>query len=133
MKYNYPAILTPGDGGVYVGFPDLPECFTDGDNMDDAIRMANDALSLCLYEREEHKEEIPKATSADKLPIPQGSFIAIIQADTTPVRKLNEKRSVRKNITIPAYLDTLIKEHHLNLSNFVQNALMKKFRMSSVH
>ena len=95
--------------------------------------MANDALSLCLYEREEHKEEIPKATSADNLPIPQGSFIAIIQADTTPVRKLNEKRSVRKNITIPAYLDTLIKEHHLNLSNFVQNALMKKFRMSSVH
>ena len=116
-----------------MGFPDLPECFTDGDNMDDAIRMANDALSLCLYEREEHKEEIPKATSADNLPIPQGSFIAIIQADTTPVRKLNEKRSVRKNITIPAYLDTLIKEHHLNLSNFVQNALMKKFRMSSVH
>ena len=50
MKYAYPAIFTPEeDGGFSVVFPDLESCYTCGDNMADALIMAEDVLALTLY------------------------------------------------------------------------------------
>ena len=48
MKLVYPAIFTPyedGTGGYAVEFPDLPGCVTGGDDMAEAIFMAEDAAS----------------------------------------------------------------------------------------
>jgi predicted RNase H-like HicB family nuclease len=35
-----------GEGGYGVVFPDLPGCFSAGDDYDDAVRMAHEALAL---------------------------------------------------------------------------------------
>lgn len=49
-KYAYPAIFTPEEDGSYsIIFPDLEGCYTCGDNLEDGIEMAEDALSLVLY------------------------------------------------------------------------------------
>ena len=49
-KYTYPTVFTPEkDGGYSVLFPDLEGCFTCGDNLADAIFMAEDALALVMY------------------------------------------------------------------------------------
>ena len=40
-KYAYPAIFTPEPDGSYsIVFPDLKNCFTYGDNLEDGIEMA---------------------------------------------------------------------------------------------
>ena len=40
----YPAIFHKEDGGFWISFPDFPECFSDGDDMQQAYEMAADAL-----------------------------------------------------------------------------------------
>ena len=52
-KYAYPAIFTKEENGYSVAFPDIDGCFTCGDTLPDAMEMAEDALCLMLYDREE--------------------------------------------------------------------------------
>ena len=53
-----------------------------------------------------------------------------VKADTLPVRKLNDKRTVRKNITLPGWLDTIAREHNINFSKLMQNALCKELNIT---
>ena len=60
-KYSYPAVFTPEDKGAFsVNFPDLESCYTCGDNMTDAIMMAEDALAFTLYDYERNGKKIPE-------------------------------------------------------------------------
>lgn len=43
----YPAIFHPEETGYSVEIPDIEGCFTQGDTMDEAVRMAQDAIGLC--------------------------------------------------------------------------------------
>ena len=48
----YPAVFHKAEeGGFWVSFPDIPECMTQGDDMQDAYEMAVDALGLSLSTR----------------------------------------------------------------------------------
>ena len=59
-KYVYPAILTPEENGQYsVIFPDIKNCYTGGDDMADALEMAEDVLCLTLYGMEKDGKKIP--------------------------------------------------------------------------
>ena len=56
-KYVYPAIFTPEEDGSYsIVFPDLEGCYTCGDNLEDGIEMAEDALALVLYGYEKRSD-----------------------------------------------------------------------------
>ena len=62
MKYVYPALFEPAEeGGYNVSVPDIPGCFTCADSMPEAIRMAEDALSMMLASYEDDGETIPVA------------------------------------------------------------------------
>lgn len=91
MKYIYPAIFTPDDDAIIVDFPDVPHCYTDGVTMEEAFENAEDALSLMLYVMEREGREISPPSPPEKLTVPDGSLIALVKADTLPVRELNEK------------------------------------------
>ena len=54
--YLYPAIFDPEEGKYNVTFPDLPDCYTCGDNLTDAMMMAQDILSDVLADHEETGE-----------------------------------------------------------------------------
>ena len=43
----YPAVFHPEETGYSVTVPDIEGCFTQGDTMDEAVRMAQDAIGLC--------------------------------------------------------------------------------------
>lgn len=62
MKYCYPAVFTPDGDGYSVEFPDIENCYTCGDTMEDALEMAEDVLSMMLAGREDSKEPIPAST-----------------------------------------------------------------------
>ena len=58
-KLFYPAIFhVAEESGFWITFPDLPECMTQGDNMQEAYEMAVDALGLALTSREQENQEI---------------------------------------------------------------------------
>ena len=47
------------DGGYGISFPDLPGCFSFGENIAEAQQMAAEAASLHVYGMERDGEEIP--------------------------------------------------------------------------
>ena len=126
MKYIYPAVFTPDGDGFLVDFPDLPECYTDGNDMAEAFDNAEDALSLYLWDLEKNSLPIPPPSKPADLKADAGT-IALIKADTLPVWKLNDKRSIRKNITIPGWMDAIVQKHNGNFSQLLQNAICKGY------
>ena len=66
-KLFYPAIFHKAEeGGFWISFPDLPECFSQGENMEQAYEMAVEALGLALTSREQEKQ--PIGTGTRRLP-----------------------------------------------------------------
>lgn len=126
MKYIYPAVLTPDGDGFLVDFPDLPQCYTDGDTLAEAFDNAEDALALCLWNLEKNNQPAPAPSKPSDLDTGTGT-ITLIKADTLPVWKLNDKRSIRKNITIPGWMDALVQKHNGNFSQLLQNAICREY------
>ena len=63
----YPAVFHKAEeGGFWVSFPDLPECMTQGDSMDEAYEMAVDALGLSLSGMEDEGAAFPNASELEK-------------------------------------------------------------------
>ena len=66
-KLFYPAIFHKAEeGGFWITFPDIPECMTQGDDMQHAYEMAVDALGLAITSREEEGAELPDASDQIK-------------------------------------------------------------------
>lgn len=60
-KLNYQIILQPERaGGFTVIAPDLPGCVTYGKNLEEAKKMAKDAIQGYLFSLRKHQELIPK-------------------------------------------------------------------------
>lgn len=76
----YPAVFHKEDGGFWITFPDFPECFTEGDDMQQAYEMAVDALGLAIISRQEEKEEIPTPTDVSKIEV-SDRFIVVLGFD----------------------------------------------------
>jgi toxin-antitoxin system, antitoxin component, hicB family len=82
-KYIYPAVFTKEvEGGYSVNFPDVPSCYTCGENLYDAIKMAKDVLALILYDLEQDRKEIPIASDIKDIITKKDEFVSLIAADT---------------------------------------------------
>ena len=132
MKLVYPIILTPyGDhsGGYVVTAPDMPGLTTGGDSLPEALDMAVDAASgWVLSELEEGRHE-PHATSiADIKPDEPDSIVTLISLDMDAYAAKYGKKSVRKNVTIPAWLDTFGEQHGVNYSEVLREGLERRYR-----
>lgn len=83
--YTYPAIFTPYDGsGFTVVFPDVVGCITEGDTMQEAMAMAEDALSLVLSYRLEQGEPLPAPSAVETLQntLNKGEIIHLVTAES---------------------------------------------------
>ena len=126
MKYIYPAIFTEDEDGILVDFPDLSNCYTDGATIEEAFENSQDALALALWHLEVEHAAIPAPSVPASLIVPRDSTVALVRADTLPVRQINDTRTVRKNVTLPGWMDTLAREHNINFSKLLQNAICKE-------
>ena len=121
MKYVYPAIFTPVNTGYDVYIQDLPHCRTCGDTLAEAMDMAEDAAAMWLAHTEDAGQQIPKPS--ETLPYKAPQFINLVKADTDEWRRANDNRAVRKNLTIPAWLNHQAEAAHVNFSSVLQEAL----------
>ena len=135
MKYIFPAVFEPAEeGGYCVNFPDITDhtsygCFTDGDDVAEALYNAGDALSLVLWQMEEDGAEIPAPSSLSALEVPKGGFVNLIAADTQAYREMYDTKAVRKNVTIPHWLDVMAAKRKINFSQVLQNALREELHV----
>ena len=129
MKYVYPAVFTQEDEGYSVQFPDLPNCFTSGVTLAEALDMAQDALNLYLMTMEDYDELIPPASDLRSLSCAENDFVSLVGADTSEYRKLYGDRAVKKTLSIPAWLNTLAERQGVNFSFTLQKALKAELNL----
>ena len=130
-KYIFPAIFTK-DGEQYsISFPDIPNCFTQGEDLRDGLEMAEDALCLTLYRMEQNGKEVPEATDINSVDTPRGAFATLISCDTFEYAKFYKNKTVKKTLTIPEWLNEIAIKENVNFSNTLQNALMEQLHISS--
>jgi len=130
MRYTYTAVFTPEKNGMFsVDFPDLQGCYTSGDDMADAIYMAQDVLNLTLYDLENDKKDIPDATKPQDIKITDEQFTSVIAVDTDVYRRFYEKKSVKKTLTIPMWLNERAEMENINFSATLQTALKQELHI----
>ena len=100
----YPAVFHKEDDGFWISFPDFPECFTEGDDMQQAYEMAVDALGLAITSRQKEKEEIPVPTDISEIEENDG-FIVVLEFDMLAYLKKHNSKAVKKTLTIPEWLN----------------------------
>lgn len=124
MKTAYPIILTPADTGFLVYIPDL-DINTEGHNVADAIEMASDAISLWGISTQDMGKEIPPPS--DQLPkCGENEIAAFALVDFDAYRRANDMRTVRKNVTLPNYLNELAIQAGVNFSQVLQEGLKQR-------
>ena len=124
VKHVYPAIFTKEEDGKYsVMFPDIDNCFTGGDDMADAIEMAEDVLCLMLYDMEKDGRIIPTPSDCRVFGIDEASVVSLIRCDTDFYRRYYENKSVKKTLSIPMWLNERAERANVNFSGILQEAL----------
>lgn len=126
MKLIYPAIFTPclEKEGFTVVVPDLPGCVTEGDSLVNAIEMGIDAASGWVLGELEDGNPIPAASPNNQITCESGSFINFLVLDMDAYAEKYGNKAVRKNITIPAWLNTYGEKNNINFSKVLQDALL---------
>lgn len=127
MKLIYPAVFTPyfDEGGYDVVFPDLPDCTAFGDSLEEAIDDAANQASRCILTLMEKGKDVPPASDHSDIELDDpDDFINYVVLDMGAYSEAHAQKSVRKNITIPSWLNAYGEAHHVNFSKVLQEALL---------
>ncbi|MFZ3372705.1 MAG: type II toxin-antitoxin system HicB family antitoxin [Desulfitobacteriaceae bacterium] len=95
--------MTLESNGAYsINFPDIKECYTQADNLQDAYDMAEDVLCLRLYDLEESQSYIPVSSNPANIIADIESFVTLFSVDTLEYRKFYDNKAIKKTLTIPS-------------------------------
>jgi predicted RNase H-like HicB family nuclease len=145
MKTVYTAIITKTTDEkmpylVYV--PDF-DVNTEGADLADALYMAEDIISLVGVQRTDRGEILPEPTPIEDVDITTSpwadeiedtSFIVtefktLIPADFDLYRKKLKNTAVRRNVSLPAWLDAEASNAGINVSAVLQDALKQQLQV----
>lgn len=122
----YPAVFTQGEHYITVTFPDNPSAITQGETQEEAFEMAQEVLGFAL----EDYEKYPKASNIVELQKQHPeSTIAVIGIDMVAYNRKYHSKKVRKNVTIPEWLNELAEKSNLNFSQVLTDALEEKLNV----
>lgn len=138
MNYVYPAIFYEEEGKISVIFPDLGNLATFGDNMADAMRMAQDACGQYLFTALRSGEALPVPTALNRVcpanilkdfemeSAADSAFVNMVLVDMTEYARRHSNKAVKKTLSIPMWLNVLCEEKSINFSKVLQDALWAK-------
>lgn len=129
QKLFYPALFTQEDIGYSITFPDLEGCFTEADTLQEGYQMAVDAIGLYLEDFDLSKDNLPVASNPKDIQYSSDEFIVIIEFDYIEYQKRHNKKAVKKTLTIPAWLNTMAEQQHINFSKVLQIALKQQLNI----
>ncbi len=130
MKTAYPVILIPDKDGYLVKAVDF-DFMTQGKDIADAIDMARDAISLMGVQYQDEGKELPTPSKIFDIPHNENEIVTLVDVDFLAYRKMLDNRSVRKNCTIPSWLNEKAEQAGVNFSAILQSALIDKLGLNS--
>lgn len=133
MKQAYPVIMRPVESGYLVSIPDF-DAMTEGKDMANAIEMARDCIGLGGITLEDFGREIPQPSDIKQVQekMVPGDVLTFVDIDYSAYRESVDSRSVRKNLTIPLWLDRKAEQAGVNFSKVLQEALIERLDVRSM-
>lgn len=133
MKLVYPAIFklrTKISEGYDVVIPDLKDCFAEGKSLADAIYNATEEASAWILRELQKGNTVPNASVRSKIQCQENEFVNILVLNIDEYAEKHGDKAVRKNLTIPAWLNTFVEKKHINCSWVLQNELVKLWKIA---
>ncbi|MCI8427183.1 MAG: HicB family protein [Lachnospira sp.] len=131
MKKAYPIILSQGEKFIVVYIPDF-EVNTQGENIAEAIEMARDAIGVVGIDMEDDSISLPEPTEISKIKTnSKADIVTLVDVDFSEYRKKNDLRAVKKNCTIPSWLNFEAEKAGVNFSAILTAALKKELKIQS--
>lgn len=137
MVVIYPVIFTAthDEKDTYLVYiPDI-DGMTEGYGLENAYHMARDYMGCTFYNQPD--ESLPDATAVSEIDIFKGafadagdSFVSLVDLDLTAYRRKMNSKAVRRNVSIPEWLNQAADEAHLNVSRILQEALIEKLNIA---
>ncbi len=125
MKEAYPIVITPAEEGGYVVFvPDL-DINTQGESIAECIEMARDAIGIWGICQQDMGNAIP-APNSKPIETSENDIVTLVDISFDAYRRAQDMRAVRKNVTIPSYLNDLAEAAHINFSQVLQDGLKSR-------
>ena len=135
MKQVYPVIFTKiqdEKNTILIEVPDL-EILTEGFGIVNAIDMARDAIGVKGIYCDDQGKELPNPRELKDIDISKGTFygdgegtVTLIDVDFNEYRRKLDNKSVRRNVTLPNWLNREAERAHINVSGVLQEALVLK-------
>lgn len=140
MLSAYVACFFKEKNGYSVIFPDLNWLATCGETLEEALIMSVDCLAGYLYTAQKEGESIPAPSSMEDINLieiskelemdPNNAFLNIVTVDVAEYAKKHFEKSVKKTLTIPAWLNAAALEQNINFSQVLQDALKKQLHIT---
>ncbi len=139
MKQVYPTFIAQDGDDFLVYVPDM-DIYTEGESFADAIEMARDAIGLKGIGMEDEEIELPTPSSREKA-IEKAKedtevfdyslgTMTYVDIDFTEYRRKQDRKSVRRNVTLPSWLDFEADKAGINVSKVLQDALISTLGLS---
>ena len=128
MKQAYPVIITKDKDFFVASIPDF-ETGTQGESLAEAIEMARDAIGMCGCYMQDAKKDIPIPTDIGNVTKEASDILTLVDVDFDEYRKKHEMRTVRKNVTIPSWLNEEAESANINFSALLQKAIKAELHL----
>ncbi|MDE6593803.1 MAG: type II toxin-antitoxin system HicB family antitoxin [Oscillospiraceae bacterium] len=131
MKKCYPILLTEFDdkSGYLVYVPDF-DINTSGTDLANTLEMARDAIELCGITYEDRKSSIPEPSALGDVECSANEIKLAVDVDFEAYRRRLDNRSIKKNCTIPSWLNERAEQANINFSAVLQEALKQKLQIN---
>ena len=130
MKAAYPIVMSQGAEYIIVYVPDF-NINTQGTDYADAIEMARDAIGLMGIDMEDEKEQIPCLSDMSAISKEHAEdIITLVDVDFADYRRKNDMRTVRRNVSLPSWLNAEAEKAGVNVSAILQAALKRELKIT---
>ncbi|MBR1597892.1 MAG: type II toxin-antitoxin system HicB family antitoxin [Lachnospiraceae bacterium] len=137
MVLIYPVVFTQTHDSkdtYLINIPDL-KGFTEGFGIEDAYSMARDYIGSACFDKEDSM--LPKPSNISEIVVSEtefagngDSFVSLVDVDLDAYRQKVNNRAVRRNVSIPGWLNQAADEANLNVSRILQDALMETLKIA---
>jgi len=128
--FYYPAVFQKEEEGYSVWVPDIQGCVSQGETFEEAMEYIKDAIGLCLDLLVENGNVPPMPENPKQIKTEDNQFLAIVSFDFDEYQKKHGSKSVKKTLTVPAWLNTLSERKNINFSQVLQNALIHELQIA---
>ena len=129
MKKAYPITITL-DGEYYMVYvPDF-ELNTQGESIAEAMEMARDVIGMAGCYKQDEGIDIPEPSKLEDVRTEACAVLTLVDVDFDEYRRKHDNRTVRKNLTIPSWLNEEAEAAGIAFSEVLKKALKQELNIN---